>query len=235
MNTVHGLQHRLLLPKFRWLFAAVMLLAGGTAMSIEKPKYEVVYTDGEVEYRQYEPYLVAETRITNASSYKAAGNEGFQRLFRYISGGNSSRAKIAMTAPVQQSSGEKIAMTAPVSQAENADGWAVAFMLPTRYTMETAPVPADQRVQIREIPGRLMAVKRFSSRWTEGNFARREADLLAVLSAEAIETVGKVERAAYNSPFTLPFMRRNEVMVQVDRLPATSPLPSGSSSTAAAY
>ena len=193
-------------------------------MSTEQPDYDVVYTDGDVEYRQYQPYVVAVTRIDGTDSYQKAGTEGFRRLFRYIAGGNRQQAKIAMTAPVQQAQGEKIAMTAPVSQTNTSSGWTVAFMLPSKYTVETAPLPLDPRVELREIPGRLMAVKRFSSRWTEQKFSRAESDLMAVLRAESLEPVGRLERAAYNSPFTLPFMRRNEVMIEVDRLPATAPV-----------
>lgn len=133
-----------------------------------------------------------------------------------------------MTAPVQQSpqpdgaSGEKIAMTAPVQQAETADGWSVAFMLPQQYTLDTAPQPVDTRIAVREVPGRLMAVKRFSSRWTEDSFARRESQLAASLKADDVTALGAMERAAYNGPFTLPFLRRNEVMVAVDGLPAAA-------------
>ena len=133
-------------------------------MSLEQPDYTVIHREGDVEYRQYDSYLVSETVIENAGSYEAAGNEGFRRLFRYISGGNDSRAKIAMTAPVEQSQGrgsEKIAMTVPVQQSNSAEGWRVAFMLPSKYTLETAPQPRDPRVRVREVPGRLIAALRF--------------------------------------------------------------------------
>ena len=210
----------------RILLAPLLLLIGGPAMSLEQPRYSVVYTDGDIEYRQYEPYLVAETLIRGEERYSRAGNEGFRRLFRYITGGNESRAKISMTAPVQQTpkgyltAGEKIDMTAPVQQTGTAEGWSVAFMLPHKYTIETAPVPADPRVYVREVPGRLMAVKRFSSRWTEESFARAERKLASSLDADNVKVLGEMERAAYNGPFTMPFMRRNEVMVAVDRVPA---------------
>ncbi len=190
-------------------------------MSLEQPDYDVVYRDGDIEYRQYKPYLVAETVIESVGDYKAAGNEGFRRLFRYIAGGNQSRSKIAMTAPVAQTpTSEKIAMTVPVQQAGSADGWRVAFMLPTRYTLETAPVPSDPRVQVREVPGRLMAVLRYSGRWTERNFEKKRASLLALLESEAVAPLGDIQSALYDAPYMPPFLRRNEVMVEVERLPA---------------
>ena len=137
---------------------AALLLVGESAMSIEQPDYTVVYTDGDIEYRQYEPYLVSETVISNVSDYNSAGNEGFRRLFRYITGANESRQKIAMTAPVAQARSEKIEMTAPVQQGRSAEGWRVSFMLPSQYSLETAPMPTDPRVTVREVPGRLVAV-----------------------------------------------------------------------------
>lgn len=198
---------------------AGVLFAGESAMSYEQPDYTVLYEDGNVEYRQYQSYLVSETVIESVNDYEDAGNEGFRRLFKYITGSNQGQAKISMTAPVQQAPSEKIAMTVPVQQGESADGWRVSFMLPTEFTLETAPVPTDSRVYIREVPGRLMAVLQFSGRWTEKNYTSRQTELLASVNAASVTPVGEMQRAAYNAPFTLPFMRRNEVMIPVDALP----------------
>lgn len=192
-------------------------------MSLEQPDYTVVYKDGDIEYRNYESYLIAETVIENAQDYSSAGNEGFRRLFRYITGGNQSQSKIAMTAPVRQTpSSEKIAMTAPVQQTNSTDGWRVAFMLPTKYTIETAPVPVDPRIKIHEVEGRLMAVLRYSGRWTESNLVKKRSLLIAAIDANGIELIGEVQSALYDPPYTPPWMRRNEVMVEVARYPAAS-------------
>ena len=192
-------------------------------MSLETPDYTVLYKDGGIEYRQYEPYLVSETVIENTGDYNDAGNEGFRRLFRYISGGNERQAKIAMTAPVAQTpSSEKIAMTVPVQQIESAEGWRVAFMMPIEYTLETAPVPTDERVQIRAMPGRLMAVLRYSGRWTEKNFSNKQEELQDAIDGESIDRIGEFQSALYNPPYTPPFLRRNEVMVEINRLPTAA-------------
>jgi hypothetical protein len=205
----------------RAVILAALLITGENAMSLEQPDYTVVYKDGDIEYRQYEPYLVSETVIQNTDDYNDAGNEGFRRLFRYITGSNEGQAKIAMTAPVAQTpSSEKIAMTAPVQQGESAEGWRVAFMLPTEYTLDTAPVPTDERVQIKAMPGRLMAVLRYSGRWTESNFSNKQSALWDAIDGESIDKLGEFQSAFYNPPFTPPFMRRNEVMVEVNRVPA---------------
>jgi hypothetical protein len=203
------------------LIAGFMFL-GESAMSYEQPDYTVLYKDGDIEYRQYESYLVSETVIETGGDYKDAGNEGFRRLFKYITGANQGQARISMTAPVSQAPSEKISMTVPVQQAESADGWRVSFMLPTEYTLETAPVPTDARVYVREVPGRLMAVLQFSGRWTEENYTSRQTQLMESVNAASINSIGELQRAAYNAPFSLPFLRRNEVMVAVDRLPAAA-------------
>jgi hypothetical protein len=183
----------------------------------------VLYTDGDIEYRRYQPYLVAETIVETRGSYSDAGNEGFRRLFNYISGANISQAKIDMTAPVERKpNSEKIDMTAPVGRIEAEDGWRVTFMLPSQYSLANAPVPTDERVRIRKVPGRLMAALRYSGRWTDRNLARRTDELLNAVAAQSIATKGEVISAAYDPPFMPPFFRRNEVMIEVEELPAAA-------------
>ncbi len=202
----------------------ILLLMSTKVLAIESPKYTVVYKDELVEYRQYEPYIVAETFVENSSSYRAASNEGFMRLFRYITGGNSSQLDIDMTAPVQQTAAnEEIAMTAPVQRVETPEGWSVAFMLPTKFTIDTAPLPTDERIVLRPIPGQLMAVIRYYGRWTEGNYEKHKEQLLRGIESASVEPLGLVESAAYDAPYVLPFLRRNEVMIEVKSVPVDQP------------
>ncbi len=204
-----------------------ILLMSSKALAIESPVYTVIYKDEVAEYRQYESYIVAETFVDNSSSYRAASNEGFMRLFRYITGNNNSQSNIEMTAPVQQTAfSEEIAMTAPVQRTETPEGWSIAFMLPSKFTMETAPLPTDERIALRSVAGKLMAVVRYSGRWTERNYEKHKEQLLESIESAALETVGVVESAAYDAPYVLPFLRRNEVMVEVTSVPAA--LASGS-------
>ena len=191
-------------------------------MALEKPDYEILYEDGNIEYRLYEPYLVAQTEVSMDDNYNSASNEGFRRLFKYITGSNTSEVDIAMTAPVQMSmddSGQKIDMTAPVQQRENGDFLQVAFMLPSKFDMKSAPAPTDDRVIIKEIPARIMAVIRYSGRWTEKNRSKYEYRLRENLELHEITAISQAETAAYNPPFTPPFMRRNEIMLEVERHP----------------
>lgn len=202
------------------MLLGAMLVSGGNAMSYEEPGYAVVSQSDPVEYRRYEPYLIAETVVEGVADFDSAGNEGFRRLFKYIAGGNTGRAKIAMTAPVSQAAeSEKIAMTVPVQQTGSPAGSRVAFMLPRQYTLETAPVPSDSRVRIVAVPGRLMAVVRYSGRWTESNYAEHRDELLQALATAGIKPTGEPRLARYNAPFTLPILRRNEVLIEVGQVP----------------
>jgi len=131
------------------------------AMAIEEATYNVLKKDNDFEIRDYAPHILAETIAEG--DLEEAGNKAFNRLFRYISGENRSRDKVAMTAPVsQEQKGEKIQMTAPVGQRSVQDHWAVSFMMPASYTLETLPEPEDPKVTLRQVPARRMAAVRYS-------------------------------------------------------------------------
>jgi hypothetical protein len=154
------------------LLLLVLLLKAAASYGLETPDYEVLYTEGNIEYRRYAAFNVAQTLVGNADSLENRGKmnqDGFMRLFRYITGDNLTQSSIAMTAPVIETSSAKIAMTAPVIES-GADGeLSMAFMLPSEYTLDTAPTPTDSAVTLRQIPARLVASIRYSGRWTERN------------------------------------------------------------------
>ena len=186
------------------------------AFAIEKPEYEVIVVDGPVEYRLYQSFIVAETEIVDVESWKDASSEGFRRLFKYITGDNIGEEKIAMTAPVQQSKLQ--AEDVRFNQAEpltGQSGWTVSFMLPSMYSMVDVPTPEDERIEIRIVPEKLVAAIRYSGRWTTRNFDKYESRLMAALLEGNVEVLGETETAFYNPPFVPPFMRRNEILVEV--------------------
>lgn len=190
----------------------------------EQPRHRVVLQRGAAELRAYEPMLLAEVSVQGERD--SAARDGFRLLARYIFGGNQRRESIAMTAPVIQAAqppkGERIAMTAPVIQAPAADGtaegpprWTVAFVLPASYTLESVPLPQDERVQFRVLPAEHRAALRFSGFSTADNLARHRELLLAFVREQGLVMRGEPALAFYDDPFTLPWNRRNEWWVAV--------------------
>lgn len=186
-------------------------------MAIEEPKYEVSSKNEHYEVRKYSSVLVAETQID--SEFGEAGNQGFRILADYIFGNNRSKTKLSMTAPVSQSASseinQKIAMTAPVNQLKQQNGFLVQFTMPSGFTLQNIPEPNDSRVHIREIPPRTMAVYTYSGSWSESRFQEKLADFRAHLAKNGIKTEGEPVFARFNSPFTLWFLRRNEIWLKV--------------------
>jgi effector-binding domain-containing protein len=208
--------------------AVLTVIGVFSAMATEEAKYEVVRTDGDVEIRDYASHIVAETVVD--TNMEEAGNQAFNKLFNYISGNNSSQKKIEMTAPVsQEAQGEEIAMTAPVAQETRDSKYAVSFMMPASFTMETIPAPKDETVKIREIPARRVASIRYSGRWTEENYLNYKKELEEWMKKEGVEADGEPVWARYNPPFTLWFLRRNEVLIPVKAEEKAPALPEGGS------
>ncbi|NNK98654.1 MAG: heme-binding protein [Xanthomonadales bacterium] len=201
--------------KIRWLVVGLILtLLSGNVMAAEEADYNVVVAEDKLEIRDYTPQIVAEVIVNDG--FEDAGNVAFRKLFKYISGNNTRSEEIAMTAPVsQQKAGEKIAMTAPVSQRAEGDSWAVSFMMPAEYTLETIPAPSDPEVTIRAIPAQRMAAIRFSGRWKAKNYDKHLAELMAWVETKGLVVSGEPVWARYNAPFVPWFMRRNEILLPV--------------------
>ena len=198
------------------VFLLGLIFAGPIMSNVEQPAYDVVQSDGAIEIRQYAPRLVAYVTVPGAR--EDAIGDGFSLLADYIFGNNKAAAKIAMTAPVQQTQSSeqiKIAMTAPVQQSASADGWRVQFIMPAEYTRETLPEPVNKQVQIEQIGSQTQAAIRFSGSGTNENVMKHEEKLRAYLAQSKREIISGPNYAFYNPPWTLPIMRRNEVMFEV--------------------
>lgn len=200
----------------------LLLTLKGTLMAIEEPKYTVIEKNETFEIRKYDPYVVAQTQVTG--KFDEMGTKAFKILFKYISGENQQRTKIKMTAPVIQENaeqiGQKIQMTAPVIQeidTIDAKSATISFVMPKNFTLDTLPLPLDKRIKLIEIPAKTVAVLEYSGGWGEVKYKKHEAILLKALDNSEIKIIGKPNFARYNSPFALWFMRRNEIMVEVER------------------
>ncbi|MCP2192736.1 SOUL family heme-binding protein [Williamsia deligens] len=188
----------------------------GVRVLTEEPKHTTRRLTDSVEIRRYGPRIAAETTVQGVDEEQAR-SDGFRRLAGYIFGGNQAGEKVAMTAPVSQgaTSGQKIAMTAPVSTSSDADGWVIRFFMPSKWTMGTLPTPKDDRVHLVEVPEESVAAIRFTGSRSPDAVTSKTRELLDALSANGIETTGDPVSWFYDPPWTLPFRRRNEVVVPV--------------------
>jgi len=194
--------------------ASVVGVRGGT----EEPHFTVEQAINGLEIRRYGERVAAETTIS--ADEEAARNAGFRRLAGYIFGANQGRKKIAMTAPVAQQSGEgkgeKIAMTAPVAQATGSGGeWVIRFFMPAERTLDTLPAPKDEAVRLVTVPAETIAVLRFTGDRGPRAVASHTADLLGALEDTDWTATGTPVAWFYDPPWTIPFLRRNEVAVPV--------------------
>jgi effector-binding domain-containing protein len=188
---------------------------GGSAMAVEEAVYTVEKTDGAFQVRLYAPQVVAEVLVDG--TLEEAGNKAFRPLFDYISGANRTQGRIAITVSGgQQPEGQKIAMTSPVGQEALSNRWAVTFVMPSNTTMETLPVPMDEKVRLRAVPARRMAALRYSGTWSRNRYERNLARLRECIKANGLVAVGEPVWARYNPPFTPWFLRRNEVLLPIE-------------------
>lgn len=196
-----------------------MIIFNGLAistMALEKAPYEVVKKEENFELRQYAPHIVAETTVSG--NFESVGNEGFRRLAAYINGNNRAKKSIPMTAPVnQEARSEKIEMTAPVNQENIGGKWRITFLMPSRYSLESLPEPLDNRIGFKQEPGRLIAAIRYSGTWSKQRYEENEARLLELIRQRKLKPVGEPVWARYDPPFMPWFLRRNEVLVVVER------------------
>jgi hypothetical protein len=174
----------------------------------ETARYRIERSDGDFEVRDYASRVQAET-VVNAAPWRRSLEDGFHRLAGYIYGDNEKHHKIAMTAPVAVTLG-----------AVDRSTRTVAFKMPDRYAIETLPEPNDRRITLRRVPARRVAVLTFRGRHGNELPNRQRMQLLTRVRNARLLPIGDVTFAGYDAPWTLPFLRRNEVMVEVSSLPS---------------
>jgi len=198
------------------LTAMLVTLGAGCSSATEEVSYTVLVKAEAFELRDYPAHVVAVTLVEG--TLEEAGNKAFGRLFGYISGRNRSKGRIAMTAPVtQEPASEKIAMTAPVGQQRAAGGWLVSFAMPRSYTLESLPDPEDPAVELRQVPAQRMAAVVYSGSWSERGYLQHKQQLESWIREQGYRVLGQAVWARYNGPFTPWFLRRNEILIPVER------------------
>ena len=185
--------------------------------ALEEPAYQTQLQEGNFEIREYASYLVAEV-FMEGEDFDEASGDGFRILADYIFGNNLSRSASVQMAGKAEADSENIAMTAPVQmdQGEQPNQWRMAFSLPSKWNLETAPVPNDQRVNLREVLPERMVVLQFSGCMGAHDLDEKEQELRQWATKQGITVVGSVRTARYDPPWTLPFLRKNEVQLKVE-------------------
>jgi len=197
------------------LILIVGVLAGPVMSDVEKPDYKVIQSEQNIEIRQYDPMIIAEVEVDGKR--EDAIGDGFRLLADYIFGNNTVQQVISMTAPVQQKENQKIAMTAPVQQQSTGKSWRMSFVMPSKYSMDSLPVPNNNRVRLKEILTKKFVVIEFSGTNSNENVTEHENQLMNYIEANQIKINDSPKYAFYNPPWSLPFLRRNEVMIEINQ------------------
>jgi len=201
----------------RIILAIITLTFTGVVMATEEPQFSVLEKTPPFELRSYAPMILAEVKVEG--DLEEASGQGFRLIAAYIFGQNQVSEKIAMTTPVaiegQAPKSAKIAMTSPVGIESNAGQWIVSFVMPAEYTMESLPKPLNSRVQLRQIPAVKRAVINFTGFYNANKVAERAVELEEWMRTKNLQAASAPKFARYNPPWTLPFMRRNEIMIDV--------------------
>ena len=181
-----------------------------------EPTYRLELHTDTYDIRVYQPYLVTEVIVPGPA--ESASRDGFRLLAAFIFGSNGGSHKLAMTAPVTQTPVTlpmtvpvPLSMTVPVTQSPEAGGFRVRFVMPAGPTLATLPVPNDPRVKLCEVPAQRLAVRRYSGRWTEENYAEQLAELRASRTAAGLTAHRAPILGRYSAPYVLPFLMRNDV------------------------
>ena len=192
--------------KYYLIIALFIIFNTNLSMALEEPAYKIIKSYEGYEIRKYDDRLAVEVEFTSEDS-------GFNYLFNYISGENTSSEKVSMTVPVTQST--KIDMTAPVTQSSNDGKMLMQFYLPSKFSIDNAPIPTNKRVKLVTIQGGYYAVLKYSGRNSDKNYLNRLSELMDYLEQDKIVMIDNGTKATFDDPFTLPILRRNEAMIKI--------------------
>jgi len=211
-STQRGYPMKKLISTFTSVFLAGCGIFG--IRTTKDPNYQVLNDYGQIQIRQYPALVAAETEVF--ADYKTGSSQAFQRLAGYIFGDNQKQQKISMTTPIiQKQQAETMAMTALVIQQKSGTAWLMAFVLPKNYSISTTSHPLDTSVSIKELPGKKVAVIQYSGSLSEQAIEEKSATLKSWLSNQNYKVMSPLHFDAYDPRWTLPFLRRNEIHIDI--------------------
>jgi len=200
------------------LLASLLLTSSCSFFGVqteEGPSYKVLVKEGGFEIREYAPYIVAETMVKG--NFNDSSSDAFRVLAGYIFGKNKGNKKVSMASPVQmKQSSTKIAMTSPVEMSQTANSYTMRFSMPSKYSLEDLPKPLDARIKFKEMGPRILGSHQFS--WTS---SQKKNDKMAqelrqwLKKQENYKALENYSYAGYNPPWTIPFLRRNEIHIEL--------------------
>jgi DNA gyrase inhibitor GyrI len=165
----------------------------------DEPRYKTILKEGSIEVRDYSGYIIAQA--TTLGEYQDTSNSSFRKLAAYIFGDNTVN--------------EKISMTAPVFQEKKVNSWVMSFVMPEKYTFENLPQPINKDIHIIQIPPKKVAVINYSGFVLEEKMNKFNGELIQWIIKNGYKPLSEMRSARYNPPWTLPFMRRNEIHIDV--------------------
>ena len=187
-------------------------------MATEEPEFKIILKDGQIEIREYTPKIIAQVKVFG--DFDDASSKGFKILADYIFGNNTTSdgsSTIEMTAPVEMEPvAQKINMTKPILTEGNGNTWVVSFIMPNDFTLETLPKPNNKNIKIFNLREEKYAVIIFSGLVREASYQEKETLLNQFVKEKKLKTSGEIKIARYNPPWTLPFFRRNELMIKIN-------------------
>ena len=205
----------------KYLFLATLLFINNffnPIMATEEPDFKLISEEGEFQIREYDPKIIAQVEVEG--NFDEASSKGFKLLADYIFGNNlldGESQKISMTTPVEVSPlADNLSMTSPIMDDQVNKTWSINFVMPQEYSLNNLPKPNNSQVSIIEVPAEKYVVIVFSGLVRESSYAEKAELLSNYLEENSFKQQGAIKIARYNPPWTLPFFRRNELMVKID-------------------
>ena len=203
--------------KIKYLFYFLIIISN-SLMATDEPEFRLILKVDKFEIREYSPKIIAQIEVFG--DFDDASSKGFKILADYIFGNNTStdgNSRIEMTAPVEMEPlPQKINMTKPVLTEGSDNNWIVSFIMPNEFTLATLPKPNNKSIKILSLPKEKYAVIVFSGLVRESSYLEKERSLNQFIKEKELKASGEIKIARYNPPWTLPFFRRNELMIKIN-------------------